>query len=131
MSTAIKINDVLAAATRSEADLMSRSMTEQVEHWARIGRAVERMPGISTSRIRSALVAETEFDALEDDERAVTLGVLESAVFNPDGDRELQREKRRRQQSYTALDDQGRVIEVTPDGQKRVLTDVDAYTDSA
>lgn len=131
MSTAIKINDVLAAATRSEADLMSRSMTEQVEHWARIGRAVERMPGISTRRIRAALAAETEFDALEDDERAVTLGVLESAVFNPDGDRELQRDKRDNAQPYTALDEQGRVVEVAADGRERVLTDVDAYADHA
>lgn len=129
MSSAIKIADDLAAAARAESDLMNRSMTEQVEHWARIGRALERAPGVSMARIRDALAAETDFDTLSADERAVALGALESATFNPRGDRDLQRDKRRKRQPYTVLDDQGRVVEVAANGRKRVIADVDAYAD--
>jgi len=129
MAIAIKINEDIAAAARAEADLMSRSMTEQVEYWARIGRALERLPGVSLDRVREVLAAEREFDALSADERALALGALESATFNPKGDRELQREKRKARQPYTVLDDDGRVVEVQANGRKRVIADVDAYAD--
>lgn len=129
MASAIKIADDLAVAARAESGLMNRSMTEQLEHWARIGRALERAPGVSMARIRSALAAEADFDTLTNDERAVALGALESATFNPRGDRELQREKRRKRQPYTILDEQGRVVEVAANGRKRVIADADAYAD--
>ncbi|WP_353252847.1 hypothetical protein [Salinisphaera sp. PC39] len=126
MSVAIKVNDDIAAAARAEADLMSRSMTEQIEHWARIGRALERQPGVSMARVRTALEAGLDFDDLGGDERAVALGVLESIVLDPKGDRGLQRGMAEAGQCYAVLDDAGRVVEVRPNGRRRVIADVDA-----
>jgi hypothetical protein len=45
MGQPIKISDDLALAAREEADVCDRSMASQVEHWARIGRAVEQVLG--------------------------------------------------------------------------------------
>lgn len=129
MSVAIKINDDIAAAARAEAELMNRSMTEQLEYWARVGRALERLPGVSMAKVRAVLNAGRDFDDLDTDERAVALGMLETLTFNPKGDRGLQREKSSAGQSYTVLDDAGRVVEVRPGGRRRVIADVDAYAE--
>lgn len=129
MATAIKITDDIARAARAEAELMNRSMTEQVEHWARIGRALERLPGVSMAKVRTVLDAGRDFDDLNADERAVALGALESLTFNPKGDRGLQREKSESGQPYTVLDSAGRVVEIRPGGRRRVIADVDNYAD--
>jgi hypothetical protein len=45
MGQPIKISDDLALAARDEASVCERSIASQVEHWARIGRAVEQVLG--------------------------------------------------------------------------------------
>lgn len=45
MGQPIKIGDELALAAREEAEVCDRSIASQVEHWARIGRAVEQVLG--------------------------------------------------------------------------------------
>ena len=45
MGLPIKISETLALAARTEAELSERSIASQVEHWAQIGRAVERVLG--------------------------------------------------------------------------------------
>lgn len=129
MSVAVKINDDLAAAARAEAELMSRSMTEQVEHWMRIGRALERLPGVSMAKVRTVLNAGRDFDDLNADERALALGALEALVFNHRGDRGLQRDWAAAGESYAVLDASGRVVEVRPGERRRVIADVDAYVE--
>lgn len=129
MTTAIKITDDIADAARLESAAMNRSMTEQLEYWARIGRALERLPGVSMDKIRDVLNAGREFDALNADERAVALGALESLTFNPKGDRTLQKEKSKAGVPYTTLNDAGQVVEVQPNGRKRLIADVDAYAE--
>ena len=42
MARAIKISQELADAAQKEAELMSRSLTKQIEHWANLGRRLER-----------------------------------------------------------------------------------------
>jgi len=45
MGQPIKISEGLALAARTEAEVFERSIASQVEHWAQIGRAVERVLG--------------------------------------------------------------------------------------
>ena len=39
----VKLSDDLVKDARQEADLTDRSLTSQIEHWARLGRKVERV----------------------------------------------------------------------------------------
>jgi len=39
----VKLSDTLVAAAREEAGLASRSLTAQIEHWATLGRGVEKL----------------------------------------------------------------------------------------
>jgi len=41
MGTPLKVSDSLFAAAKQEAQATERSITGQIEHWARIGRAIE------------------------------------------------------------------------------------------
>jgi hypothetical protein len=77
MPTAIKLSDEFVNLARSEGSVMGRSIAGQVEHWARLGRAVERAPGFGYERIRAVLSAQASFDGLESDEQAVALAELE------------------------------------------------------
>lgn len=45
MPMPLKVSDALLAVARQEAAAADRSITAQVEHWARIGRAVEAILG--------------------------------------------------------------------------------------
>ena len=45
MGQPIKISESLALAARTEAEVFERSIASQIEHWARIGRAVEQVLG--------------------------------------------------------------------------------------
>jgi hypothetical protein len=43
MGLPVKLSDTLVAAAREEAGSASRSLTAQIEHWAILGRAVEKL----------------------------------------------------------------------------------------
>ena len=82
MPTAIKLSDRFVGLARGEGKVMGRSIAGQVEHWARLGRAVERAPGFDYGRVRRALKAEESFDDLRADERAIALVELEEYLEN-------------------------------------------------
>jgi hypothetical protein len=86
MSTALKISEDLVEAARREAKISSRSMTQMIEHWARVGRALERAGIVDARRLRAALAAELPFDELTPAERQFALGELEADVVKPNGD---------------------------------------------
>jgi hypothetical protein len=122
-STAVKISSELLASARQESAVWSRSMTQQIEYWARLGRALERSPSVSMSRVQGALQAELEFDDLNVDERALVLGRLEAMVFDPRGDATLQRELRDAGHTYTAMSEKGALVKIRP-GAKRIAAKV-------
>ena len=90
MPTAIKLTDEFVDLARGEGRVMGRSIAGQVEHWARLGRAVERAPEFAYERIRAVLSAQASFDALDADEQAVALAALEAELEKPPS---AQREK--------------------------------------
>jgi ParD-like antitoxin of type II bacterial toxin-antitoxin system len=78
MPTAIKLSDRFVNLARSESRVMGRSIAGQVEHWARLGCAVERARGFDYDRIRAVLSAQASFDELGPDEQAVALAELDA-----------------------------------------------------
>lgn len=67
----IRLDRELAAAAREEAQAMSRSVAEQVSHWARLGRELERSPHVSVASVQAVLRGSTPYDALNAQEQAV------------------------------------------------------------
>jgi hypothetical protein len=55
MSRSIKLGEETISALQAEADTQSRTLSEQAEHWIRLGRAVEALPEMSIARVHLAL----------------------------------------------------------------------------
>ena len=76
--------------TRIAADLMdsaaaegarqSRSAKQQLDHWARVGRAVSEGQTAARRRVEAALSGELRLDVLSDDERIVVNAEIDAAV---------------------------------------------------
>lgn len=71
MAKSIKISDEEMALIREEAAISSRSIAGQVEHWIRIGRAIERSPNFTYQHIKDALCGRTSPDDLSAEEQEV------------------------------------------------------------
>lgn len=56
-TTMVRVSQEIAESARQHAALYRRSAGEQLEHWARLGRAVEASPDFSTLQIAKMLTA--------------------------------------------------------------------------
>lgn len=115
MSTlaSIKLPADLVEDARVEGALFSRSISGQVEHWARLGQALEAMPGFPLSRVRAALEGKVDEAALSDDE----LSLLDELRFAepPDDVRAFYAELGARS-GAVGLNDAGEIERVGADG---------------
>ncbi len=60
----IRLDRELDASAREVARLMSRSVAEQVSHWARLGRELERSPAVSVVQVKAVLAGAASYDQL-------------------------------------------------------------------
>jgi hypothetical protein len=54
MAKSIRISDALYELATHEAELMGRSLAQQIEHWVRLGVGVEHAPGARVDAVRDA-----------------------------------------------------------------------------
>ena len=66
-----RIEDDLYAAAKLVGEAQSRSASQQVAHWARIGREIEASASISHREIAQVLAGSSSYDALGPKEQAV------------------------------------------------------------
>lgn len=72
MSTkGVRLSEHTVADARKEAGVMARTVSAQIEHWIRIGRAIEAAPAFDDRKIKSALRGERSPDTLDAYERAI------------------------------------------------------------
>lgn len=63
MATALKLSDELVEIARPHAAAQHRSVPKQIEHWARLGKAVEDNPELPVQFIKDTLLAVEEVKA--------------------------------------------------------------------
>lgn len=66
-----RIDDDLYASAKLAGQVQSRSASQQVAHWARIGREIEASASISTKDIAAVLAGSRSYDTLSAKEQAV------------------------------------------------------------
>ena len=66
LSNPIRIDDGIYSSAKAAAPAMDRSAAQQVSHWARIGREIERSREIPHSEIAAVLNGEAHYDDLDD-----------------------------------------------------------------
>ena len=104
-----RIDGELHASAAMVGGVMSRSATQQLNHWARIGREVEASESISQRSVAEVLNGRRPYDELNAHEQAVVRAEwaerLEARLEALDLGDELAGEGR----AYAELDDAGRV----------------------
>lgn len=67
----MRLDADLTDAARATAGAMSRSLSQQIAHWARIGRELERSPGVTVPAVQAVLEGRGGYDQLNVQEQAI------------------------------------------------------------
>lgn len=68
MATAVRITDELVRDAKIYSKIDKRSITGQIEHWARIGKCAEENPDLTYSLIKDILIGIVELEQGESSE---------------------------------------------------------------
>lgn len=65
MATAIRISEELIGEAKQYSKIEHRSLTGQIEHWARIGKYLEGNPNLTYSQVKDILIGLDELNQNE------------------------------------------------------------------
>ena len=68
MATAVRVSEDLLSEARKYSKVDHRSITGQIEHWARIGKCAEENPDLTYQLIKEILIGVLELDNEEKSE---------------------------------------------------------------
>jgi hypothetical protein len=112
--------------TRVAADLMdsaaaegrrqSRSAKQQLDHWARVGRAVSLQTSTARRRVEAALAGDLDERELNAEERVVFNAELDASISEAARTIRVGEVLAGRGVTTVALDEEGRLIRYHPDG---------------
>lgn len=94
----------------------SRSSKQQLDHWARVGRAVSEHHSAARRRVEAALAGELALTELTDPERVVVDAELDAAIQENLRRTHYGSVLAARGITTVALDDDGNLVEYRPDG---------------
>lgn len=121
MGTAIapvRLEAEITEAARGEATRMSRSVAQQVSHWARIGRELERSREVSADDIRRVLDGHADYDTLSAKEQAVVRAVWSGRIESLRTGLRLDKIFRDSGHRYAELDENGEIVVREPPMKK-------------
>ncbi len=61
MSIAVNLDEKLVNDARAQSKVLSRSVTKQIEHWAKIGHIAEDNPDLTYSQIKNILLGVEDY----------------------------------------------------------------------
>jgi hypothetical protein len=93
---------------------MSRSIGQQIAHWARIGRELEQRSDLSVQRIAEVLTGRASYDSLSAEEQALTRAHWQERMDELRTNLRFDRDFARRGRSYVELDESGSVVRREP-----------------
>ncbi len=79
----VKLSRRLVDEARQEAELLHRSLAGQIEHWAKLGRALENAKGFSIDRVRATLAGELTIEDLGEAEQDAFFADMGSQFEQP------------------------------------------------
>ena len=124
-STADRVTRVAADLLDSaaiEGARQSRSAKQQLDHWARVGRAVSSQQTAARRRVESALAGDLELRELSVEEGVVFNAEIAAAVQEKLAESHYGKLLAERGITTVALNEEGEIVEHRPDGTSVVLT---------
>ncbi|PTU32578.1 TA system antitoxin ParD family protein [Stenotrophobium rhamnosiphilum] len=110
VTTPIRLDAEITSSARETARQMSRSVAEQLSHWARIGRELERSPEISVRHIEGVLNGKRSYDALSVKEQALVRASWSARLDTLSSTLRLDTEYKKAGYQYAELDANGNVV---------------------
>ena len=99
----------------------NRTVTEQINYWARIGMQVERSGSLATRRLLAVAAGEAQFATLDPDERVAAHAMIDAQIAERVAQQRFGPDARTAGQLTVSLDHDGNLIEIAPDGSRRRL----------
>ncbi len=112
----------LVDAAAAEGARQSRSTKQQLDHWARVGRAVSSQHTASRRRVEAALAGDLELSELTVEEGVVFNAEVSAAIEESLARTNYGETLAARGVTTVALDDSGELVEYAPDGSAVPLT---------
>jgi len=106
-----RIDDDLYASAKLAGEVQSRSASQQVVHWARIGREIEASAVISPRDIAEVLAGSRSYDGLSAREQAVVRAEWSTRMDDLRAELNLAEEFAAAGTTWVEIDDDGAVVE--------------------
>lgn len=106
----------------AEGARQSRSAKQQLDHWARVGRAVSSQHTAARRRVEAALAGDVSLQELSVEEGVVFNAEIAAAIQENLADSNYGERLARRGLTTVALNEAGEIVEHRPDGSSAVLT---------
>jgi hypothetical protein len=113
----------LVDSAAAEGARQSRSAKQQLDHWARVGRAVSSQHTASRRRVEAALAGQLAMGELTVEEGVVFNAEISAAIEESLARSDYGRALAARGVTTVALSDAGEIVEHRPDGTSIVLAD--------
>lgn len=121
MSNAVRVTTELISSARKSGGRMGRSIAQQIDYWARLGRSFEQMPSTSLARIEACLSGKGIYDLLSATEQPAVLEEWGRMASTDGVDQSLYQELLDSGVPFTDVDEKGRRVRVTPDGARQLI----------
>ena len=109
-----RIDDDLFESAKYFGATMSRSASQQITHWARIGRELETAASVSLRQVAEVLTGEGSYDQLSAEEQAVVRAEWSELIEARIEQLDLARTFSAHGRSYVELDGAGHVVRRAP-----------------
>ena len=110
----VRVADELYRSAQLVGEIMSRSAAQQITHWARIGRALEASPHVSTAHVAEVLTGDRDYDTLDADEQALVRALWVERFERLHQQLDLAAAFAAEGHTYAELDDDGTTVTVDP-----------------
>lgn len=114
MSTRVAADVVAAASAVAPAE--HRSTAEQINHWARLGMQIERSDTLLTRHALEVAAGRAQFSTLAETERRAAHALVDARIAERAAGERFGAAARSAGLTTVALDDDGRLVEIGPDG---------------
>jgi hypothetical protein len=107
-----RIDDQLYASAKLAGEVQSRSASQQVVHWARIGREIEASASVGLKEVAEVLAGSRSYDTLSAKEQAVVRAEWSDRMDNLRANLNLAKEFTAAGRRWVEVDDDGRIVEM-------------------
>jgi hypothetical protein len=109
-----RIDDDLYASAKATGAVMSRSASQQVSHWARIGRELEAAGSVSSPQVARVLAGQSDYDTLDSREQAAVRAEWRVQMSDRLAGLDFAGEFGESGESYAELDENGKAVRRQP-----------------